>query len=194
MQSAQRYPILSGAAHAHGVGLIELLVVLAIVAVLVAAAGPSFVGIAASLRLRSAADALVRDLSLARSEAIKRNARVVICKSRSGRACETAINWDAGWVIFQDNDNDGQVGADDLVIHQQAALEGNLVISGNTPVANYVSYTPLGTSRYITGTFQAGTFTVCQRSPEPSEARDIVLSNTGRARIAKRDISRCPEP
>lgn len=194
MQSAQRYPNLLWAVHAQGVGLIELLVVLAIVAVLAAAAAPSMMGIVANLRLRSAADTLVRDLSLARSEAIKRNARVVICKSRSGRACETAVNWDAGWLVFQDNDNDAQMGSADLVIHQQAGFEGNLIIGGKTPIANYVSYTPLGTSRYTTGTFQAGTFTVCQQSAEPGEARDIVLSNTGRARIAKRDIRLCPEP
>ena len=180
-------------AYVYGFGLVELLVVLAIVAILAVAAVPSLMSLVSAVQLRVTADTLVQGLAMARSEAIKRNTRVVICKSRSGRVCETAGGWEAGWLIFQDSDNDGQLGSDEFVIHRQGGFVEGWMFSANSPVANYVSYTPLGTSRYTSGGFQAGTFTVCQKSPETSVAQDIVLSNTGRARVAKRDISRCPE-
>lgn len=177
----------------RGHSLIELLVVLAITAMLATQAVPSLITLVASLQLRSAANTLVQDLSLARSEAIKRNGRVVICKSQSGRACESVAGWGAGWLIFLDLDNDGQLGPQDLLIRQQAGFAQALVFHANTPVANYVSYTPLGTSRYVSGGIQAGMFTVCQQSPDATQARDIYLSSTGRTRVVKRDISRCPE-
>ena len=60
----------------RGFTLIELMVVIAIVAMLSAVAGPSFRNLVAAQRVKSAASAITESLWLARSEAIKRNATV----------------------------------------------------------------------------------------------------------------------
>lgn len=59
--------------HQKGMTLIEILVVIAIVAILAAIATPAFNELIASQRIRSAASELYSSLILARSEAIKRN-------------------------------------------------------------------------------------------------------------------------
>jgi prepilin-type N-terminal cleavage/methylation domain-containing protein len=59
-----------------GITLIELLVALAVLAVLLAAAAPAFTGLVDRLQLRGAADALYSDLLLARLEALRRNVPV----------------------------------------------------------------------------------------------------------------------
>ena len=70
---------------AAGFSLTELLVVSAIAATLAAVAVPSFAGFLATQRSSSTVTRFVGSLNLARSEAIKRNGRMALCKSADGR-------------------------------------------------------------------------------------------------------------
>lgn len=78
----------------HGVSLPELMIALAIMAVLSAAAVPSFKNMTNTIRARSVSSELYASLSRARSEAIKRNAEVSLAP-----ASQTAANWQDGWQI-----------------------------------------------------------------------------------------------
>ncbi len=83
-----------------GVTLVELLIVVSVAAVLVAIAAPSFSGFINSTRQSSAAMQLVSDLNLARSEAIKRNARVLVCsRNAAGTDCSGNASWQGGWLV-----------------------------------------------------------------------------------------------
>lgn len=184
---------MSWTAAARGYSFVELLVVLAIVATLAAQAVPAIKSVVSTLRLKLAVDAMVNCLSLTRSEAIKRNARVVMCKSRSGKVCEAAVGWEAGWLVFQDSNNNSQVDPGEAIIYQHGELSRMLAFFTNAPVANYVSYTALGTTRYPSGALQMGTFTVCEKSLGATVARDIVIGNVGRPRVALRNLRKCPD-
>jgi type IV fimbrial biogenesis protein FimT len=61
---------------ASGFTLIELMVTLAVAAILLTLAIPSFTGMIDKNRLKSAAEALYADLQFARAEAIKRNKKI----------------------------------------------------------------------------------------------------------------------
>jgi prepilin-type N-terminal cleavage/methylation domain-containing protein len=67
--------------HPRGFTLVELLVVMTISAILIAAAVPSFVWFMATSRTSDSTNTLLAGLQLARSEAIRRNMVVVVCRS-----------------------------------------------------------------------------------------------------------------
>lgn len=70
----------------RGFTLVELMVTLAVLAVVVAAAGPSFADFFDKYRLRGAADAVISLLSNARAEAVKSNQDINVAFTGSGPA------------------------------------------------------------------------------------------------------------
>lgn len=175
-----------------GVVLVELLVVLVVLAVLQAVAAPAFTSVLNSIRVSTAADHLHSGLTLARSEAVKRNSRSVLCKSSGGGACAKTGAWNQGWIVFHDANNDGERDPDETLIAREDPLPSSISLVGNTPVKSYVSYTSTGATAYVTGAFQAGTFTVCANSSSPVQAQQIVISSTGRPRASKSTEPQCP--
>jgi type IV fimbrial biogenesis protein FimT len=177
--------------YSQGMTLIEALTSLALAAVLLGIAVPAFDALLSSSRLSSASNGFFTSLFLARSESIKRNARVVMCISADGETCSATGYWDQGWVVFHDADNDAQVDAGEAIITHVNSLPNNISIRGNTPVSKYVSYSPQGNSKLIGGGFQAGTVTICQVSATTTESRNIVISATGRPRVQKSTVASC---
>ena len=172
-----------------GVTLLELMVVLAIAAILLTIGIPSFASLAHSSRLSSATNELLASLHLARSEAIKRGGRAVICSSASGAACANSGDWHQGWVVFHDANNNAQRDAGEAVLLSRHALPAGLRVT--TP-RTYVSYVPDGSTKSTSGALQGGTFTVCNDTGSPVVAREIVISLAGRARTARTTLASCP--
>ncbi len=94
-----------------GFGLIELLITVAILAILVAVAFPSFEGSMRNNRVTSATNEMIASLSLARMEALRNPRGAVLCASGDGINCGS--NWNDGWMVFIDVDGDGDPGGTD---------------------------------------------------------------------------------
>ena len=167
----------------RGFTLVELLMTLAVVAVLVTFAVPSFHSMLDSGKLTTASNALLSSIQLARSEAIRRGGRVVLCKSSDGLACAERGGWEQGWMVFHDANNDGERDRSEPVIQRMQPLAASLRLTGNSTVAKDVSFLSTG------GGFQAGTLTVC--NPSAGQARLIVLNAAGRPRIQKGSSTSC---
>lgn len=95
-----------------GFTIIELLVVMAVAAVFLSLAAPGFADFVLRMRLGSSMSDLKSDLLLARSEAIRRNSRVVVCprSSATSSACAASVaatTWMNGWLVCYDADGDG---------------------------------------------------------------------------------------
>ncbi|MFN3545069.1 MAG: GspH/FimT family pseudopilin [Thiobacillus sp.] len=173
----------------HGFTLIECLVAVGVMAILATVAVPASSKLLLTHRLTSDANTFLAAVHLARSEAIKRNRRVVVCKSASGENCAPAGRWDQGWLVFDDRNNNAVVDEGEEVLRRGPPLRGGLLMTGNPPVAAYISYTPLGLTKKTSGAFQAGTITLCRAGG--GEARRIVIGITGRPRVQKATVASC---
>ena len=129
-----------------GVTLMELMVVVSIAAILAAIAVPSFSDLINNTTQSSTMTQLVSDLNRARSEAIKRNQRVLVCARATNAACGT--DWHNGWLVCYDPDGSGVCDTppvdgsnpNPIVIHQ--AISAKLTLAGTSSL---VRFNPNGT-------------------------------------------------
>lgn len=164
-----------------GFTLLEMLVTLTLLAVLTAAAAPSFSGLLQSNLAAAHAEALMTSLTLARSEAIKRNLRVTLCKSADGASCTTEGDWAQGWLVFVDRDSDGVLDPDEGVLRMQAVLPGKFTLT-NSNARNWYAYRSDG-SAASSGGLVTGTFRVCPPDGNVARARRVVTNITGRPQV-----------
>lgn len=160
---------------ARGFTLVELMVVLAVGAILLALAAPSFSEMLLNNRKTVIVNELIGDLNLARGEAIKRRQPVQVCP-RSGAACGSASNWDEGWIVFADLDTDRVLSPGDPVLKFRQAEHENFTI--RTTAEGGVRY--LASGGVAPGTNQ--TFYFCDVRGT-THARAVFVSGTGRTRL-----------
>ena len=160
-----------------GFTLMELMVTIAIAAILVGIAIPSFTSIITSNRLTTSANELVTALNLARSEAVKRGQQVVVSK--------TGANWENGWQVFVDIDRSTSAkenvfdAGTDIQLRVYSALPGSYTLWGNNNFTDYIRYTPMGVISNPVG----GSFVICNGG-SVSGAKLIIVNGMGRMRLA----------
>lgn len=112
-------------AQSTGFTLVELMVTIIVMALLLSIGIPGFRDFVRNSRMTSAANDIVTDFNLARSEAVKRRVPVTLCKSQDGAACDAdATDPFRSWIVFVDD-------ADPAVA---AATDGNGVVNNGEPV------------------------------------------------------------
>lgn len=167
----------------QGITLIELVVAIGIVTILATIAIPSFTHLRHDSERVSAVNGFLHGLFLARSESMRRGQIVTLCKSRDGVSCSTTGEWEQGWMIFVnvDQDDPPQRDADeDVLLVNQGWKSGT--ITSNRPEYSMRPYQQSAVN---------GTLLFCD--PRGSEeARAIIISFTGRARVSRRDSSNRP--
>lgn len=159
-------------AQTHGFSAVELLVSLAIVAIFAALAVPSLHEFVNEQRLGSTTSQLVNDLNFARAEAIKRNARVLVCARATGTtACSNQTDWQKGWLVCYDADGDDRCDAaaanDPNPLKVVAPLHARLRVAANTAL---VRFSPVGTSN------GAATLTLTGDWPQTSTRTGMVAA------------------
>jgi type IV fimbrial biogenesis protein FimT len=102
-------PIVRKSPIAHrGFTMIELLVTIAVAAILTALAVPSFNSFVLNDRDIGQANSLVTSFNYARSEAVKQDlpAGITVCPSSDGNTCSGTAAWSGGWIVWDQNPAD----------------------------------------------------------------------------------------
>lgn len=168
----------------RGFTVLELMVVLAIAAILVSMAVPSFLDGIKNNRLTTINNEFFASLNLARSEAIKRGVSITVRKVDDNSATNlgATANWEDGWDVFTDADSDGNFEAGDTLIKTYQALPANFTLRGDTNFDNFVNFASTGLSN------NTGNFTLCDSSdgnttPEANTSKLILVNAVGRVRM-----------
>ena len=167
-----------------GFSLIELLVTVSLVAVVLALGIPSYQSITTSNRMAGEMNALMGDLQVARSEAVKQGSTVTICPTSSAAApyaCSNSGNWSGGWVIFVG----GSSATSSSPLRLQPALGGTDVLQSNsTTVVQAVSFNRNGFST------NTGSITLNDVNGTVDRRRCAVIGTAGH--ISLQSGSACP--
>jgi type IV fimbrial biogenesis protein FimT len=131
---------------AAGFTLIELVIVLAIVAILCCVASPGLSRTVATRALAAQSSEFMAALRFARAEALKRGTVVTVCASVPGAvppACQgsQAADWRAGWIVFADLERRGVADVHDPVLRVQPPLR---VTGGVAGTRGSISFTAAG--------------------------------------------------
>lgn len=157
----------------QGFSLIELLMGLAIGAIVLLLVSPALAALTESNRRDQAAQSLLDGIRNARTMAITRNQSVVI----------HGINgdWSQGWRIILDISGKGPEDSSNPLLMENAR-DGTVPIVGNWLVSRYVRFSSIGQPLMPERKFQAGTLHICS-TREPVSQRQVVLAATGRVRL-----------
>lgn len=160
-------------ARQKGFTLVELLIVVALIAILAAWAVPSFSKLAARNTLDRQSDRLWQAITTARLEAAERRTSVHLCPSEDGTQCTS--DWQDPLILFDETTADDTRAADEPMIRRFSANVDEVTVQAAGTPANGLSYRPDG----FTG--EVGNLTLCHPDLGKGEGRRIVISQ-GRLR------------
>ncbi|MEX1080640.1 MAG: GspH/FimT family pseudopilin, partial [Halofilum sp. (in: g-proteobacteria)] len=113
---------------AHGFTLIELMVTLAIVAIVATVAVPAWSDFVRANRLAATTNEFVTAVNYTRSEAVRRNTDVSLCPSTDQTSCVgNSTDWSVGWIAFVGDDPSSP----GTVLRSWAGVDGTLDASGD---------------------------------------------------------------
>lgn len=166
-----------------GFTLIELIVTIAISGILISLVAPSFASAFLSNRLAAFSNSFAASAQLARSEAVKRNSPVTICRSTNGTSCVTTGSFQQGWIVFSDPNANGAVDTGETVVQVQEALASDYHF---TSTAYPLIFQPSGIGA------TAATLTLCRALPSPGpQERTITVSAVGRTTVTRTTTGVC---
>jgi type IV fimbrial biogenesis protein FimT len=160
-----------------GFTLIELMVTIAVAAILVSIALPSFRNLIVSNRLNTLATEMVDAVSFARSESVKRNSPVVFCRAASATAtvCDSGSFW-AHWVILAGTDviRRGEVNSHNSTIEVSSDLTDEEVVFGGD-----------GLARTNGNIISESTISICSESGPGESIRNVTFGAASRVSTYK---------
>lgn len=143
----------------QGFTLLELMITVAIVAIVAAIAAPNFSSQISNNRSVALGEEIVSTLNFARSEAVRRGTRVSICSSDDGATCSGA--WTDGWIVAVDgatSDTANAVTVDEVLRSWEAPPANSalaVTLSGGASTA-FIRFNRLG----ILGRSDSGPITI----------------------------------
>ncbi len=177
--------------YAKGFTIIELMVTIAIAAILLTVAAPSYTTFIRNSQLSDAVGEFMAATNAARSNAIKQGINTFLVPT-------TGTDWSTGWYVFADGNWDGVYTANDpkdVLIMQSPAP--NSIVTVTTPAGNsstiasgYLLFNGSGYPRQTGGGFGAGRMVMANSA----RTTTVIINSTGRVRSCKTGSTGCTLP
>ncbi|WVM94176.1 GspH/FimT family pseudopilin [Halopseudomonas pachastrellae] len=162
----------------NGFTLTELLVAVALLGILISIGVPSLQRLIDQQRLDSRAGRLRAQHSVYSERGHR--------AQRAGSNDAMTGDWNRGWQVFVDRDNNLELGAGDaLLLEDRAALLSSVAASGQ--LRSYLRYNALGESEQVHGGFLAGSFRLCPPDLK-QRGRQLIINRVGRLRTESRQF------
>ena len=162
----------------EGLTLVELLISLSVSIIMLGIAVPGTSTFITSNRIAGQVNDLRGAIALTRSEAIRRNQHVVMCKSVDGQSCTRSGRWDNGWMVYADDNMNRKRDKKEQILHVHDEIpEGYTIDYRAFGSRHYVAYRPTGYTR------TNGTFYIC-KPEDMRRSRALILTKSGRVRLS----------
>lgn len=181
-----------------GFTIYELMLVMAVAAVILGVAVPSFSEFMRNNRMSGAANDFMTTVHLARSQAVKLHQPTVVCFTTTPDAAAPACNGDGtqGWIAFVDDldpavtaatDNNGQVDGAELVLQRHRPLAPLTVRLSPADTDAYIGFGANGFARPLPLGVALDAVVICddrgnveEFGADQSAARAVSISPVGR--------------
>jgi type IV fimbrial biogenesis protein FimT len=190
--------------NSRGFTLIELIVTIAIVAVLTSLAAPSMVNVMRTTAVASSVNGMMADLRYARSEAVRRGSTVIMCRSddpeASSPSCKTdggtdfdgdsvKDGWVSGWFVFVDRNDNGLWDSGEPILRVQSKnTSAGTIAEGVANTSTVFKYSSTGR---LLGLTAAVTLTVGSSKFSDKVKRKLCINMIGQTKIAGDGTSSC---
>lgn len=175
--------------------LVELLIVIVVLSVLLALGAPEMQNFIKNNRLTGQANDLVVAVQLARSEAVKRGTRGIICASDDEATCKTGADsddWSTGWIVYSDIDQDGILELDTNGDGVEDCINDDCIVRTRGPLTkttldgagqNSIGFLPNG----LVYSVAPYTLTLTSDNCQNDQVRTITVTRRGHTNVRKQE-------
>ena len=156
--------------------MVELMVVVACIAVLLTIGIPSYRYVTNSNRVSGEINGLLGDLQFARAEAIKEGQTVSACIYTGGNGCAAGTGWQQGWAVFSDVNGNGAIDPGDTILRIQPAFSSTDTL---VDTANGTTSVTFNREGFAPGVAAGTLFTLHATPPTSSSTRCLSVSIIG---------------